>query len=143
MSLRDAHADTVGKTLTQRPGRDLDTGGQEYSQDAPAFLNEAGESVSARRATDRNPSDAAASKAASSRAPPKVINRSRPNHFGFFGLCLRNLVHSTYAAGAMPSGRPGCPEFRLLHRIKRKRADRVDTKLVDVDIISRTESEKV
>src|SRR5258708_18599675 len=37
--------------------------------------------------------------------------RSRSNHSGSAGLCLRNLVQSVYAMAAAPIGMPGCPEF--------------------------------
>src|SRR4051812_35603536 len=43
--------------------------------------------------------------------PFDKTNRSRFGHAGFFGLYLRNLVHSVYAMGAIPIGMPGCPEF--------------------------------
>jgi hypothetical protein len=58
----------------------------------------------------RSPSGEASNRSASSRAPPTIINLSRPNHLDFSGLCRRNLVHNTYAVGAIPNGNPGCPD---------------------------------
>src|SRR6185437_10766739 len=41
--------------------------------------------------------------------PGESTKRSRSNHLGFAGLCLRNRVHRTYAIDAAPIGIPGCP----------------------------------
>ena len=41
--------------------------------------------------------------------PADKTKRSRSNHLGLDGLCLRKRVHKTYAKAAAPIGRPGCP----------------------------------
>ena len=43
--------------------------------------------------------------------PPDKMNRSRFTQDGFAGLWFIWLAHSSYAAGALPRGSPGCPEL--------------------------------
>src|SRR4029077_17331063 len=42
--------------------------------------------------------------------PADSTNRSRSAHFGSRGLCFKCRCQRTYAIGAAPRGRPGCPD---------------------------------
>ena len=64
--------------------------------------------------------------------PAESTNRSRSNQAGSSGLCLRNRVHRTTAASAIPIGRPGWARVGRLDGVDGQPADGVGGDLLQV-----------
>ena len=130
MRFRDRHADAVAEALAERPGRHLDAR-REAALGMPrrdaAPLAELLDLLERKVVAGQMKQAVQQHRA----VPGRQHKAIAVGHADSAGWCLRKRVHSTYAIGAAPSGRPGMAAVGLLHGIDRKKAQRIDAHLVN------------
>ena len=129
--LRDPHADAVREPLPERPGRYLDARRQNVFRMPRRFRMKLAETLQLIHRADRSPSNAAASKAASSRGPPTAETGRGRTISGSSG-CAEEFCPQHIRRRSHSERQARMAGFRLLHRVERKRADSVDAKLVEI-----------
>ena len=143
-ALGDRHAHAIGHTLTQRAGGRLHTRGQavlgmarRFAADLPEILD----LIERQRRSRKN--FAVGTYFAHARQMQQGIQQHggvpvgeheavavRPDRI--FRVIAQKLLPQTVGYRSQRHRRPGMPRVRLLHRVHRKRANGVDTQLVEL-----------
>ena len=125
-ALGDRHADAVREALPERAGRRLDPRACARAPDGPASASPTGGTASGRRARGRSPRGGAPRTGGCRRGRRRGRSGRGRASAGRPGCAASRRGRGGRRRGASAIAVPGMAGVRLLHRVHRERADRVD-----------------